>query len=200
MIPYRITIESTVEPVSVDELKDHDKIQTGDEDHLIALYITAARQLAENRTGRQLCPATLECKLEEFPADEIKIPLSPLMDTSLLAITYLDTSGTVQILGSTIYEIDVVNDPPRIRLAYNNTWPDVQDSRYPITITFRAGYPRSTVIGESMVPEAIREWIRMRATGMYNQRGSLTDMPSLSEIPRDHLDGLLDPYIIKGVI
>ena len=47
-----LTVDATVDVVSVAEIKSHLRIDTSDEDTLLGLYIDSATEMAENYCGR----------------------------------------------------------------------------------------------------------------------------------------------------
>ena len=66
-----------------------------------------------------------------------------------------------------------------------------------MTIRFRTGWP--AVNGASSTPDAIKSWLLCRVTGLYEQRESFAAR-SVSALPGDFLDGLLDPWRVCGVV
>jgi uncharacterized phiE125 gp8 family phage protein len=187
---------STALAVTVDDLKDHLRISSTDEDILLRSYIRTATKQAENVMKRQCCTAQWRFVLPEFK-DEIELPRPPVV-SSQVTIEYLNSSGGTATCPSTVYEVDIYQEPAVIRLNYESTWPETYGVDNSVRITFVAGYPVSTVDNEPTVPDDIKLWIMMRAGDMYEHRESM----ALGEnvIPRTlpFVDGLLDPYIIHN--
>jgi len=72
-----------VEPVTLDEAKAHLKVDTTDDDALIATLISAARAKAEWHTGRAFVTQGWTLWLDRWPAADCQylpaeIPLAPL--------------------------------------------------------------------------------------------------------------------------
>lgn len=187
---------STALAVDVDDLKDHLRITSTDEDVTIRRYIHSATKQAENIMKRQCCTAQWRFVVPEFQ-DVMEIPRPPVV-SSQVTIEYLDTSGATQTCPSSIYEVDTYQEPAVIRLNYDSTWPDTYEVENAVRITFVAGYEESTIDNQPTVPEDIKLWIMLRTGDMYEHRESL-DL-SANTIPRTlpFVDGLLDSYIVHN--
>ena len=194
-----LTSESTVEPVSVAELRTFLKMESTDstsEDVLLGNYITVARQLAENITKRSLVTASRSVVIDNFPNSTaiIELPRPPLSTVSTnVTITYVKdtTVGDTTTVGSTLFTVDPDSEPGRIYPSYGNEWPDnsVRNQKNAVRINFITGY--TTV---APAPEAIKQWIKIRAAGMYEFREPIVVGVSIENLRRDHIDGLLDQY------
>lgn len=198
----RIVTDATAEPVSVEDLKVHLRINSTEteEDSLLEALIRTARKEAENRTARACLPQTWKLTLDSF-SDGMILPVAPLSTSSTnVVITYLDeTSGDSTTLPSTCYTVDADSEPGRVRLAYGSEWPSVYPVKNAVTIQFVAGYPLATSAPNiDTCPEGIETWIKMRASGLYENRESHQDR-ELVEAPHSFLDGLLDPYVLIEV-
>ena len=66
-MPLQLVTPPAEEPVSLAEAKQHLRVDGGDDDLLIGSLITAARQAAETKTGRQLITARWKLVLDAFP-------------------------------------------------------------------------------------------------------------------------------------
>ncbi len=200
MPSLRLVTDATAEPVTVDDLKLHLRLDTTytTEDELLTGLIKIARKEAENRTRRALLPETWKLTLDDFE-DEMVLNVSPLSTASTdVTITYLDeTSGDSTTLASTYYRVDVDSEPGRVRLGYESSWPTPYDVKGAVSIQFKAGFPINTAAtpATDTCPEPIEQWIKMRAAGLYEMRESHTERP-VQEQARSFLDGLLDPYVI----
>jgi len=151
MTIQQYTLEQTVapaeEPVTVDKAKAYGWISGGDDDVLIAELIPAVREELEGWTGLQLVTATWKQYLDCWPCSsccEIRPDKSPLLAVS--SITYVDTAGDTQTWDSSLYQVDAVSRPGRIRPAYGQTWPSIRNQMNAITITFTAGFGNSAAV------------------------------------------------------
>lgn len=177
----------TFEPVTVAGQKIHSRIDSGNEDGLIADYIKSARRWCEAFTNRQFVTATYKYYLPEW-LPVIELPKPPV--SSVTSITYVDTGGTTQTLSASIYQVDTKSIKPRIMPAYGQTWPDIRHEVFnPITITYVAGYG-STV---ESVPDDLRMAIMQLVSHWYEHREAVSDF-TLSGSVEMTLSALLWPY------
>jgi uncharacterized phiE125 gp8 family phage protein len=114
-------IKATVEPVHIDEVKEHLNVTSSDDDNLINRFISAARAHAEQVTGTNIVAAKSRIFLDGFFTIEIPIRLNNVR--SITSIKYKDSSFVEQTLSSTIYEAELGTDYPSIYLAYDKEWP-----------------------------------------------------------------------------
>ena len=68
-MPLQLVIPPAEEPVSLAEAKQHLRVDSGDDDLLIGSLISAARQAAETKTGRQLITARWKLLLGALQPD-----------------------------------------------------------------------------------------------------------------------------------
>jgi uncharacterized phiE125 gp8 family phage protein len=191
---------SVVEPVILADVVTQGRIDSTAENAYIESLITVARANAENKTHRLLRPGTVTLTMDSFKAVEL-LP-SPLRETSSLTIQYVDSTGGVSLLGSSVYEIHDNSDasPAVLTTAYGQSWPSIRDVKGAITITFLAGYTTSTsATAHNPVPDPIKHWIKLTAIGMFENRTALNDANSVQALGYQFLDGLLEPYVVHVV-
>jgi len=161
---WTLVTAPALEPITVNEAKDHARITQDQEDGLILSWILSARQFAEDALQRGLYTQTWKLNLDRF-ADEISLPMAgPLQ--SVTTVKYYDTSGVLQTLASTVYAVDTVSRPGRVLLAPDQSWPSLQSDR-------RGGVEITYVVGWSSVadiPERIKQGIRMAVAAMDADR------------------------------
>jgi hypothetical protein len=181
-----------IEPVSIDQAKQHARIEYPDDDDLVAGLITAARLVCETELSRSFISQTWETYLDHWPwpgqtsgsgamgyyrgnyIPQIQgYPYTPWSTieidnpnlVSVASISYVDATGTVQTLDPAAYQV-VTGAPGRIHPAYGHTWPAVRSMPGAITVQYLAGYgPAATD-----VPECIRTAIKMMVAELYEQR------------------------------
>lgn len=150
------------------------------EDDLVEAYtasVVAELDAGDSWFGRALAPQQWRITLRCFPEASqrnpdaaILLPYPPLI--SVDAVTYLDADGDTQtMVAGTDYEASVDGDPfGFIVPILDGDWPtDVAERWNAITITFTCGYGTGSPIAE-VVPETIKQYIRMVAGSMYEQR------------------------------
>lgn len=185
MIKYKTTVEPSVEPVSVADIKLNSRIDSDLEDTWIADAIKTAREQAEHRTGRAFINRTLECVLDEFPEAEIKLPLVPAV--SVTHIKYIDSTGTLQTFDAANYGLDTYGIEQWIMPTTD--WPTTYDAANAVRITYVAGYGADA----TFCPNSVKQWIKAAVDAMYKNRGLLTEKQAYT-LPDDFACGLLDPY------
>jgi uncharacterized phiE125 gp8 family phage protein len=206
----RITAPST-QCVTVDEVKDFLRLQgTTSEDYLLQSFIKAAESYAENYMKRSISKQQWELRLDEFPdydesykfgeenTYEIELPRPPLTTVSSeVEIKYIDpTAGTTATVASTAFTIDYNSEPGIVYPSYDNNWPEARDERNAVRITYYSGYSNPTY-----VPEAIKQWVKLRVGAMYENRESLMVGAGnfITELPHSYVDGLLDEFVVQSV-
>lgn len=135
----------SAEPLTLDELKKFFREDRSVEEPLIEQFGKAARKNIERVTGYQLVDATYEMRLEDF--ETIKIPKKPFR--SLTKIEYVDEDGTTQELGSDKYTVHEYDSP--VEIEFKSDLPKLdyrEDTKYPIIITFVAGYGTASDVPE----------------------------------------------------
>lgn len=154
-----------LEPVTVDEMRDHLRIDSTDEDGLIAGMISAAREACEVYTHRQFMQTTLVYTADYF-CRKIELPRPPLV--SVQAVKYLDTDGTLQTLATSQYRVITDSLIGFIQPAFGVSWPAVYSVSNAVTVEYTAGY------GDAIedVPNKIRQAIKLMAADLFERRES----------------------------
>ena len=171
-----VSVAPTAEPVSVDDVKNHARIDIDDDDVLVENKIKAARELCETYIKRAFVSRTLRLTLDEMPAWEFYLPRPPLV--SVTSVKYIDSSGTQQTISASDYSVDIYTEPGRITPAYGLSWPSGRAHTNAIEVIYVAGYGAA-----ASVPQSIKDAIAMTVTQYYWNRGDEGDKP-LTEIPR----------------
>ncbi len=133
------------EPVHLTEMKTHltaDSDQT-ENDALIGSWTSSSRTVIESAGGANtsrspvLMVTTLDELMDCWPAGgAIELTCLPLI--SVASITYVDTSGVTQTLGTSIYSVNAIEG--RIYLAYGQAWPSLRAApQDKITVRYTSG-------------------------------------------------------------
>jgi uncharacterized phiE125 gp8 family phage protein len=183
------------EPITASEAKASPsmRVSTATDDTAIAGLITTARKMAETYTLHALVTQTWELVLDGFPTGGIVVPMPPLQ--SVTSIKYIDTDGDETTLSALLYAVDDDSIPGLITPAYGETWPtDVRDQVNAVRVRYVAGFG-----DEADVPQDIKTWIKMRVGTLYDNSQAVVVGQTVTSIPRDFVDGLLDDYRYKAL-
>lgn len=154
------------EPVTVAELKTHARIDLSDDDTLLGLYITSAREWVEQYIERSLIHQTFVLYLDAVPVGQyLELPFPKL--SSITHIKYYDADDSLQTWSSSNYRADTVSQVGRVTVKNGISWPSIiTDRADALQITYVAGYGSAA----SSVPEALKTAIKLLATHWYENR------------------------------
>lgn len=137
----KIITPPAAEPITLEEAKQHLRVDGNEDDLLISSLIKLAREWCENYQNRKYITQTLELVLDEFPSTnyiEFK-NCSPIQNVE--SVKYYDNLGHEYIFDLTNYIVDTDSFVNRIILGYCKLWPTIQlQSANAIRIRFTAGY------------------------------------------------------------
>lgn len=177
------------EPITFEEVKKHLRLDLDyyGEDETIEMYIKAAREFGEDRTGHAFAPQTWEIYLDTFPdVDYINWFLGPL--TNVDYIKYKDKTGNVITMTENIdYIVDVNTFPGKIFLPDSKSWPCFSEYPYEaVTIKATCGY-----IGEEpyILPSNFKQAMMLHVGYLNKFRDT--------DIPKTHLDTIEKMYITR---
>ena len=164
-----------IEPVSVDEAKVFCRIDTTEDDALIASLITAARQASEHYTGRSYITQTLTYVLDTN-SRFIPLPMPPFGAVS--TVKYLASGTWTTKTVSTDYRSDKRGEAGVVTLLTN---PSIDDRGLAtVEIVYTAGYGAAA----ASVPAALKEAIKHRVAAMYERRGEPIEGAASSDARR----------------
>ena len=202
-MPMQLITPPAGEPISLAEAKLHLRVDFDDDDSLIQVLISAARQAAETLTNRQFVTARWRMVLDSFPGPSLMgvpagqtftlpghavlLPKSPV--ASVVEIRYLDMAGAWQVMPVANYTVDSACEPARITPVFGQIWPIALPQIGAVSVIFDAGYGNA-----SAVPEGIKTWIKLRVGSLYVHREEVASMTRGRIDPLPFIDGLLDPY------
>ncbi len=158
------------EPLEIEEVKTHLRVDTSDEDDYIHSLIIAARDYCERYQNRAYISQTWELWLDAWPACFI-LPRAPLI--SITSIDYYDTSNVKATLLETDYYVDTMSEPGRVMPAYGKSWTTTPlRAANGICVTFVAGYGCA---GD--VPAGVKHAMLLLIGHWYENREASTDKP-----------------------
>ncbi len=178
-----------IEPLTLEEVKDHLRIDGTDEDSYIEPLIQPAREWAEAYLNRALITQTWDVFLERFPkssSTQIEIPLPKLQQ--ILDVKYQDILDVQQIWSNTLYTVDTNREIGRIIPITDEDYPSTFGHIHDVVIRFEAGYG----LNSEDVPRAIIQSMLLKIGHWYERREDSSVAP-MHKIP-DGAKDLLTPY------
>lgn len=183
----RVITPPAAEPVSLETVKEHLRIDHDIEDALLDSYIAAARETGEKLSRRAFITQTLEMTVDDWPSDlMLRLWRPPLQ--SVTSVKYYDTDNVQQTW--TDYVVDTDGEPGTI--LFNSLPAVTLRKRSAITIRFVAGYGNT----ESSVPSTIKRANLSLIAHWYENRATVNVGNIVSEMPM----GSEDAFIAERVV
>lgn len=178
MLHLRTYTAPTEEPVSLAEMKLHLRVDHSDEDALIASLITAAREQCELEARRTFCTATLEQRLDRWPAmGGCSLLRGPVQN--ITSIGYTDDEGNAGTMDAADYVLYTETDPAMLVLAPGASWPVVDlMPGYSIAVRYVAGYGAG-----SAVPARYKHAIKLMVSHWYENREPVVVGTIVTQMP-----------------
>lgn len=154
------TVAPPQEPVDLETVKLHVRVDGFTEDGLLDSYLQAARQHIEAVTRYQLVTATYRLDLLAFPA-LLRLPRPPLQ--SVTTVGYTDSAGDSQTLVNTAYRVATSVIPAYIEPV--DSWPTVTEGPTAVQITYVAGFGLP-----QQIPSVYKSLLLLLIADMYEHR------------------------------
>ena len=175
-----------VEPVSLAEMKAYLRLDTDDEDALVAGLIAAARLAVERRTRLVLIAQAWRYRLDRWPSGRsVALPLAPV--SAITAVRVQPASGPATALDPALYRLDASREPPRLIAEAGAPDPGIAFGGIEIDATYGFGPSAEAV------PAPLRLAIQRLAAHWFESRGDGPDHLRGDALPGD-LVLLLSPY------
>jgi uncharacterized phiE125 gp8 family phage protein len=162
-----VVIAPPAEIVSLDEVKEHLRLDEPDDDAFLRGALAAAVAHLDGPSGwlgRALGRQTLEARLDYFhdyrAANGIRLPYPPI--ASIVSVKHLDTAGVEQTVDPATYSVE----GEVLGLAWGASWPSVRSHPGAVRIQYQAGY--------EAIPAPIRAAILLMVGDLYQNRGTVT--------------------------
>lgn len=210
---YKVTTKPLLEPVSLDELKDHLRITSTQEDSYLTNLITSGRQMIEDYTRRKLIEQTVTLYLDGWPSkysdvwwdgtvqasrdtlstyQSIQIPLVPLIDVS--EVSLFSTDNTESTYSASNYYVNNFDNDTfgSIELNQGSVITGNLRRKNSIKVTYTVGYGPSP----SDVPYSLRQSCLVMSAYLYNNRG---DCDGGGCVDKAGLGGTLSMYKVQTI-
>lgn len=182
-----LTTPPQSEPFTPAQAKAHLEVEHSDDDAMIDAFVAAARSSVEAVLKASLLPTVWTYKTDGFPL-EIRLPVGPVLDASLVVVKYIDDAGVEQTLATDDYQVSV-GETGVIRAAYGKTWPSTRPEMDAVRVQFTAGWASA-----DDVPRAILAALRLMMGHLYEHREAVNIGNITSELPLAYRN-LLVPFI-----
>lgn len=179
-MPATLITPPASEPVTLDELKAHLRLQNDDEDDLLNRLIKAARTHVENVTRRVLIAQTWRATLDRWPVKRrVLLPVVPV--SAISAVRVFNDAGEASTVSASSYQLDATRIPMAVVIKSAILAPTAFTNG--IEIDMACGYGAT-----SDVPTPLREavlrlaalWFENRVeTGRFNLHNSSTAIEAL---------------------
>lgn len=167
--------------ISLEEAKDHLKIDAGYEDDIISNMIPAAVMSAENYMGISLLQKDVVITMSGFPSS-LPIDFGPVLRGEFV-VSYYDVNGDEKILSVGAYTIQrSFGKKPKFILDNAIDLPEVSDRKDAVSFVYVAG-----MVKESL-PTPIRSAMLLEISDLYEYRTDRAEIFS----KRSH--SLMRPY------
>ena len=188
-----------VEPLELDEVKAHLRIESGlaDEDGVIGDLIATAREACERFTGRALVRRSLKLSLDAWPRvtaaapaegwsegaliegqpRAVELPHPPLLAVD--SVTLYGEADQATLWPASNYYVDAASEPGRLVARSGVAWPSATRAANAVEIVYQAGYAPdesgSPTDYRANLPAGLRDGMKRLVAWLYEQRGDRTD-------------------------
>lgn len=166
-----IIVPPTAAPISLQDVKEHLRIDGDDEDSALEVFRSAAIDHVSRYTGLALAPQTQRFSSSGW--EELRqLPVAPV---SSITISYIDENDIEQVLDSSAYRLSGGNSLlPKVVIKNDVVLPLLASVPDAVRITVECGY--------SAVPPAVRLALLL-LTGDWDMNRENSGAQSMNEMP-----------------
>lgn len=213
-MPARPLTPPSGEPVTLAAAKSHLRLETALDDDYVNVLIAAARSYVEEACWRVMLAQTWELVLPGFLGEDrfelgerdrrgfswpvvssstsrflpyIELPRGQTDSLASDAVKYIDANGVQQTLAASVYTLDNVNVPARVRLAYDQAWPMTRDQWDAVRIQYVVGWASAAA-----VPAPLIQAMLILIAAMYEFR--TPEVEAVLAKVGFSVDALMQPY------
>lgn len=172
------TAAPTVDPVTLQEAKDHLQVLGNDEDAVILSLIKSATAYFDGPNGvlgRALISQAWALSVPRPCDNVIRLPLSPIQ--SIASISYYDTDDNSQTLTVSDFRFYKSEDWAYIEPKSGVSWPTTINRKDAITVAFVAGYGLA-----SAIPATLKQAILLLIRHWFDNRSASSEI-KLNDVP-----------------
>lgn len=177
---YKVTSGPASEPLTASDVKAWLKVSGNDEDAIITLLISAARESAEKYLRMALITQTITEKFSRFEDYGLRLSVSPLI--SVTQVQYIQPGGSLTTLSNSIYDLLDETKPPLVYRKYGQSFPTVEPSPEAVQVTYTAGFGATGASTPTPIKLAM---LLMIADWFDNRTDAVRTMPTASRILLD---------------
>lgn len=179
-----------VEPLTLVEIRAHLRLDTEEEDALLSVLATVAREHLERETGLVLASRDFRLCLDKWPADGIvTIARGPVR--TVASVTVYDGEGEPQAVDLAGHLLDGEARPARLWLR---DVPQPGRALNGIEVEFLAGFGESG----ADVPETLKRAMLLHVAAMFACRGVAAVEAQPAVVPPGY-DRLIAPFCRRGL-
>lgn len=180
-----------LEPITLAQAKAHLRLDSADEDALVAGLIAAARLHLEEVLARAMITQSWSYLFDRWPAGStVRLPLAPVQSITVVRVYGIDDAAVV--LPADTYILDGQSRPPRLVRRAALAWPRPGRNANGIEIVFVAGH--GSLPAE--VPQPLRQAILLLVAHWFERREPIEIGTTAIPLP-GMVDDLVAPYRVK---
>lgn len=190
-----VVTHPALEPVSRAEAKRHAEIDHADSNHLVDIWIRAARRQLEKDTGRTPVNTVYDLTIDRFPEERV-VPFPRMPVGTVTSVTSYDEGAAATVMSANDYRLDTALN--RLVLNDDATWPSDLRRHSAGVIRFTAGgngtpVSISTIAVSGSAPDAVATVTTGAAHGF-----STGDRPTIAGAAQDALNGTFAITVTGG--
>jgi uncharacterized phiE125 gp8 family phage protein len=180
-----------IEPVALDDAKAFLKVETADDDDVIAALIAGARIHVETQSRRALITQSWRLVRDAWPA-EGRIAIAPVPLQALTAARVYRLDGSTQAIDPASFVVEAAAAPAMLAFASPPLAPGRSVGGIELDVT--VGYGDA---GDD-VPEPLRQAVRILVAHWYENRGLIAPGGAVALLPQSAA-ALIAPYRVLSL-
>jgi uncharacterized phiE125 gp8 family phage protein len=188
-MPSLLLTAPAVEPLSLDEAKAFLRVETGDDDDVIAALIAGARIHVEAQTRRALITQSWRLSADIWPADG-RLPIVPAPLRSLTAVRVYDSDNVAHDVDTQAFVLDLGGSA----LCFA-PWALPAPGRLSLGVEVDVVVGYGDAPGD--VPESLRQAIRLLVAHWYENRGLMSE--AATAVLPESVAALIAPYRVLSL-